>query len=153
MYHFARVQFDDKEGIERPEKQVGNRETRHRPRSAQHACLGRFSNSGLVALQCVLVACISGSCGRQTRRPSLSNSPRIRSAPHSRLSLAISADLGHGLCGYLWFVSSCSGFVLPEEPKTLAMPPRDPSLAGQRTELVARSEPPLPEAPGAFGPF
>jgi hypothetical protein len=26
----------------------------------------------------------------QTRRPSLSNSPRIRSAPYSRLSLAIS---------------------------------------------------------------
>jgi hypothetical protein len=27
----------------------------------------------------------------QTRMPSLSNSPRIRSAPHSRLSLAISS--------------------------------------------------------------
>jgi hypothetical protein len=33
-------------------------------------------------------------------------------------------DQGHGLCGYLWFVSSCSGFVLAEEPKTLAMPPQ-----------------------------
>jgi hypothetical protein len=33
-------------------------------------------------------------------------------------------DQGHGLCGYLWFASSCSGCVLPEEPETLAMPPQ-----------------------------
>ena len=37
----------------------------------------------------------------------------------------------HGLCGYLWFGSSCSGFVLPIQLKSLAMPARDPSRAGQ----------------------
>ena len=35
-------------------------------------------------------ACTFGLCGRHTRISSLSNSPRIRSAPQSRLSLAIS---------------------------------------------------------------
>ncbi len=34
-------------------------------------------------------------------------------------------DQRHGLCGDLWFGSCCSGFVLPEEPISLAMPAQE----------------------------
>src|SRR5216683_1744154 len=37
----------------------------------------------------------------------------------------------HSLCGYLWFRSSCPGFVLPIQLKSLAVPARDPSRVGQ----------------------
>jgi hypothetical protein len=63
--HLPRVQFDDEEGIERPEKHVGDREKVAGPRlsgSAQHESVRRFSSSVLVALQCEPVACMSGSC-------------------------------------------------------------------------------------------
>jgi hypothetical protein len=46
----------------------------------------------------------------------------MRSAPHSRLSLAISLPQRHGLSGYLWFGHTRSRFVLPEQAKSLAMP-------------------------------
>src|SRR5262249_19712598 len=55
--------------------------------------------------------------------PSLSNSPRIRSAPQSRLSLAISLPQRYGLSGYFRLGRNCSRFVLPEKSKSLAMPP------------------------------
>src|SRR5438128_2836762 len=60
-----------------------------------------------------------------SQHTSLSNSPRIRSAPHSRLSLAISLSQGHGLWGYPWFGRSCPGLVLPIQLKSLTMPPQE----------------------------
>jgi hypothetical protein len=58
----------------------------------------------------------------QTRIPSLSNSPRMRSAPQSRLSLAISLPQGDGLLGDPWCGRSCPRLVLPKELEALAMP-------------------------------
>src|SRR5215469_12230781 len=57
-----------------------------------------------------------------TRRPSLSNSPRIRSAQKTPILHCHFLNQRHGLRGYLWFGSSCSGFVLPIQLKSLAMP-------------------------------
>ena len=78
-----------KKARQRAKEEVGDREARRMPRSAQHGCVRRCSTSVLVARLGARVSCTSGWCGRQTRRPSLSNSPRRRSAPHSRLFLAI----------------------------------------------------------------
>jgi hypothetical protein len=88
--HSARVQFDDEEGEQRVKEEICDREARRRPRSARHACVRRSSSSAHVVELCSPVAYVSEWCGRQTRIPNLSNSPRIRFAPHSRLSLAIS---------------------------------------------------------------
>jgi hypothetical protein len=90
MDHFARVQFDDEEGEQGAKEEIRDGERRRRPRSLWRDCVSRSSSSARVALQCAQVSYTSGSCGRLTRRPSLRNSPRIRSAPHRRLLLAIS---------------------------------------------------------------
>ncbi len=34
-------------------------------------------------------------------------------------------DQSHGFCGYLWFRRCCSELVLPEQAKSLAMPPQE----------------------------
>jgi hypothetical protein len=52
----------------------------------------------------------------------LSNSPRIRSAHKTPILRRHFLDQRHRLNGYLWFGSSCSGCVLPEQSKSLAMP-------------------------------
>ncbi len=62
MDHFARVQFDNEEGEQRAEEEIGDWETRRRPRSAQYECGRRSSSFALVALQCAEVSCPSGSC-------------------------------------------------------------------------------------------
>src|SRR5215467_1764416 len=87
-----------------------------------------------------------------TRMPSLRSSPRIRSAPHRRLSLAISLPQGHGLCGDLGCDRHGFGLVFPPELEALAMPARASSLAGRETGFVSRSAPCLPAEPGASGP-
>src|SRR5947209_1272553 len=61
----------------------------------------------------------------------LSNSPRMRSAPHRRLSLAISANQGDGLLRDPWRERSCLRLVFPKELETLAMEAATASRAGQ----------------------
>jgi hypothetical protein len=34
-------------------------------------------------------------------------------------------DQRHGFCGYLWFGRCCSGLILPEQAKSLPMPPQE----------------------------
>jgi hypothetical protein len=58
--HLPRAQFDDEESEERMEKKVGDRETRHRPRFAQHECAGRSPSSDPLVESCAPVAYISG---------------------------------------------------------------------------------------------
>jgi hypothetical protein len=57
--HSARLQFNNEEGEKRAEKQVSDWETRHRPRSAQHECVRRYSTSVLVARPGARVSCTS----------------------------------------------------------------------------------------------
>jgi hypothetical protein len=54
--------------------------------------------------------------------PSLSNSPRIRSAPHSRFSFAIALSQRYGLSGDLGCGRHGPGLVFPVEFEALAMP-------------------------------
>jgi hypothetical protein len=58
----------------------------------------------------------------QTRIPTLSNSPRIRSAPKTAVVPGHLLNQGHGLCGEHWFRRCCSGLVFPVELESLAMP-------------------------------
>ena len=61
-----------------------------KPTYQQRDSAGRSPTSAHLDEVGELASCISGSCGRHTRIPSLSNSPRMRSAPQSRLFLTIS---------------------------------------------------------------
>jgi hypothetical protein len=79
----------------------------------------------------------------QTWIPSLSNSPRIRSAPHSRLSLAISADLGHSCFRNLRLRRTGSGLVFPKQARIPGDASAGASQAEQSTALVSRSLPAL----------
>src|SRR5258708_36113529 len=56
--------------------------------------------------------------------PSLSNSPRIRSAPKTAIVPCHLFHQGHGLRGDPWFGRSCPRYVLPKEFEALAMPPQ-----------------------------
>ena len=47
--HSARVQFDNEEGKQRAEEEIGDRKARRTPRSAGHACVRTCSTSALVA--------------------------------------------------------------------------------------------------------
>ena len=79
-----------KNAYERAEQEVSHLEAHRKPKFPLHDCGEKFSSSVPMIEAGAHVACTFGSCGRHTRRPSLSNSPRIRSAPQSRLFLAIS---------------------------------------------------------------
>src|SRR6266700_418569 len=85
---------DCSEGVEerkeRAEQEVSHLEAHRKPTFLLHDCGEKFSSSVPMIEAGAHVACTFGSCGRHTRIPSLSNSPRIRSAPQSRLFLAIS---------------------------------------------------------------
>jgi hypothetical protein len=59
------------------------------------------------------------------RSPSLSNSPRIRSAQKTPILRHHLFDQRHGFGGYLWFGRCCSGCVFPEEPISLTMPAQE----------------------------
>jgi len=67
----------------------------------------------------------------QTRMPSLSNSPRIRSAQKTPILRRHFLDQSHGFCGYFWFRRCCSGLILPEQARIPADATTGASLVGQ----------------------
>ncbi len=62
MDHLARWQFDDEEGEERTEEQVGDLQAHRRPRYPRHDCEGRSPSSAHVVESCAPVSCISEWC-------------------------------------------------------------------------------------------
>jgi hypothetical protein len=63
--------------------------------------------------------------------PSLSNSPRIRSALKTPILRRHFLDQSHGFCGYLWFERCCSGLILPEQARIPGDASAAVSLVGQ----------------------
>ena len=62
MDHLARWQFDDEEGEERTEEQVGDLQAHRRPRYPRHDGEGRSPSSAHVVESCAPVSCISEWC-------------------------------------------------------------------------------------------
>ena len=90
MDDLPRLQFDDEEGKERTEEEIRDLQENHRPRSLPHDCAGTFSSSvhGLVVGRICFI--YFWMVRLLTRISSLRSSPRMRSAPQSRLLAAIS---------------------------------------------------------------
>jgi hypothetical protein len=87
MDHPSRLQFYDEERLRAVERRDRSLVRSRRPRSVRRGCAERSPTSGLVAVRTFLM--YFWMVRLHTPRPSFSSSPRILSAPHSRLSFAI----------------------------------------------------------------
>ncbi len=125
--HFARFEFDDEERKKRAKEQVGHLQEIADPHVFCMIAQERrqFCPLGLVLRTCLMYFWI---VRLHTRIPSLSNSPRIRSAPQSRFSAAISlinATVSSGIFGLedaardLYFQNRRASMTIPPKERLL----------------------------------
>jgi hypothetical protein len=152
MDHSARVQFDDEDGKERPEKQIGDWEKITGPdllrMSAQEGCPGlpRWSSRAHLFHVCLDRAFTDMDTELEPFATDPLRSPQPVIPGHV-------LDQGHSLFRDLRFERRRSGRVFPIELESLAMPPQERRLPEQSPARVSRSERLLPGVPGACDPF
>ena len=124
----------------------------HKPRSPPHDCAGMFSRSvhgREMARPCRMYLWM----GRLlTRIASLSNSPRIRSAPKTAIVGCHLFEQTDRLGRKPRLALMYSAFMFPVHTGKLTRPSRDPSPVGQGGAPVSTFEPFWPEPPEATCP-
>jgi len=125
------AQLDDEERKERPKEQIGDLQARHTPRPVRRGCARSVVHLWPRGWWVRPPRMYFGMVRLQTRRPSLGSSPRIRSAPQSRLSCAISRIKAMVSEATLGLVRRGLGLALPIEAQELPRPSRASSLAGR----------------------
>ncbi len=150
MDHSARVQFATEEGKQRATEEISDWK-----KVAGPASFGMIVQEGGPVLSSWPCTCrrYFWIVRLQTRRPSLSHAPRIRSAPHRRLSRAISLSNATVSVAIFGLGAAALDWSFQKSRASLAVPARDPSLAGQCRALVCRFEQLVLTAPGAAAPF